>query len=171
MSRARMQIDQNVQANVADDFRQSMRRLAASVTVISLSDGESRYGMTATAVASLSVLPPSLVACVNNMGAFYKYVKSCARFCVNILHCDQREISEAFSSRLSHDERFWHGEWDYDAQVVPYLKSAQANIFCNKVKLIPFGSHDIVIGEVYSAQFRNDVAPLIYCGGSYMSPL
>ena len=42
-----------------------MRRLAATVTIISTSDANgNRYGMTATAVNSLAMDPPSLLICV-----------------------------------------------------------------------------------------------------------
>ena len=42
-------------------FRKALRGLAATVNIVTTSDGGQRYGMTATAVMSLSLDPPSLV--------------------------------------------------------------------------------------------------------------
>ena len=46
-------------------FRQSMRRLATTVSVITCMSEGSPYGITATAVSSLCVEPPSLLVCLN----------------------------------------------------------------------------------------------------------
>lgn len=155
---------------IAGDFRRAMRRFTSAVTVISLAKGTSRYGMTATAVTSLTMAPPALLACVNNGGLFYQSLADTDRFCVNILHWEQADISKAFGSPLTHDQRFAHGRWASDEYMVPFLRDAQASIFCRRVQLVPFGSHDIVIGQVYDACFRSQITPLLYCDGAYVQP-
>jgi flavin reductase len=47
------------------NFREAMRRLAATVNVVTARSGERCFGMTATAVTSLSMDPVSALVCVN----------------------------------------------------------------------------------------------------------
>ena len=47
------------------NFRLAMREFASGVTIIACGEGEARAGCTATAVASLSVSPPSLIVCLS----------------------------------------------------------------------------------------------------------
>lgn len=48
-------------AEIEQAFRKAMRRFAATVSVISARQGVERHAMTATAVTSLSMAPPSLL--------------------------------------------------------------------------------------------------------------
>ena len=47
-------------------FRDSMRRIASTVTIITATDHDRHHGMTVTAVTSVSMEPPSLLVCLNN---------------------------------------------------------------------------------------------------------
>lgn len=53
---------------VGQNFRTTMRRFPATVTVITAcASGDQRdHGMTVTAVTSVSMEPPSLLVCLNN---------------------------------------------------------------------------------------------------------
>jgi flavin reductase (DIM6/NTAB) family NADH-FMN oxidoreductase RutF len=154
--------------DVADNFRRAMRGFTATVTVISLSRDGARHGITATAVTSLSMNPPALVACINNGSRFYRSLACVTDFCVNVLRREQVAISQAFSGQNLQEERFRYGDWPSDEHGVPFLRGAQANIFCRRTQLMRFTSHDIVIGEVYATQVQADVAPLLYCDGNYV---
>ena len=83
-------------------FREAMRRFATTVSIISCSDQEGRlHGMSATAVASVCVEPPTLLICINNSTA-----TRCGRFCVNILRSFHSELSQVFSGKMRGDDRF-----------------------------------------------------------------
>ena len=49
----------------ADQFRSTMRKLAAGVTVITTSYQGALHGMTATAICSVSADPPTVLVAVN----------------------------------------------------------------------------------------------------------
>src|SRR3546814_15206357 len=67
-------------------FRAAMRRLAATVTVISTrADDGIRHGMTATAVTSVSADPPAVLACVNRSAALHAQLHLGPLFCINLL--------------------------------------------------------------------------------------
>lgn len=155
---------------LAPAFRLAMRRLAATVSVISLRHPDGRHGITATAVTSLSMDPPALLVCVNQAGYFHALLEQETRFCVNLLHSEHAEVCLAFAGNEPADQRFARGDWDEDADGVPYLRDAQANLFCDKDRQIAYGSHSIFIGSVHRVDVREDVAPLIYQDGTFLQP-
>ena len=154
-------------------FRDAMRRLAATVTIVSARGADRRHGITATAVTSLSMEPPSLLVCVNRAGSLHALLSESDRFCVNLLRSEQAALSDAFSGKLPSEERFLHGAWREDSTGLPYLADGQASIFCRRKEAIQQGSHSIFIGEVESVLLSEDVSPLIYSNGAYgrCSPL
>ena len=83
---------------ITADFKKAMRRLAATVTIISTSDANgNRYGMTATAVNSLAMDPPSLLICVNHSASIHAPLVGRGRFCVNVLTTGHEDLVSAFS--------------------------------------------------------------------------
>jgi len=151
---------------LGDRFRLAMRRFTSTVTVISTAHEGRRHGMTATAVSSVSLDPPSLLVCVNHRGRLFEIIESCERFCVNVLHSEQASVSRAFADPHNRD-RFAHGDWAADARGTPYLRMAQATIFCCKSLTVPYGSHTVFFGNVEDIGIRDDIAPLLYQDGSY----
>ncbi len=149
-----------------EHFRQSMRRLASTVCVISCKRGGARYGITVTSVTPLSFSPISILACVNKSASISAPLKNEGRYCINVLRASQADVSNSFSGRLSLEERFDVGGWA-ELDGVPYLPNAQASLFCEIDQAISYATHDIIIGCVSEAYFASDIAPLIYLNGSY----
>lgn len=149
-----------------EHFRQSMRRLASTVCVISCKRGLTRYGITVTSVTPLSFSPISILACVNKSASISAPLKDEGRYCINVLRASQVEISNSFSGALSLKERFDVGGWA-EMDDVPYLPDAQASLFCEIDRAISYATHDIIIGCVSAASFAPDISPLIYQNGSY----
>jgi flavin reductase (DIM6/NTAB) family NADH-FMN oxidoreductase RutF len=148
-------------------FRRAMRRFAATVSVISTKQGGHRHAMTATAVTSLSMAPPSLLACVYGTSRFHRILEAQEHFCVNVLYKDQAVLSQAFSRSPSPDDDKrvgWIDDGDFS-----YLSDAQAVVLCRKAMQVPFGTHTIFIGTAINAIVRDDVAPLIFQDGQYGS--
>lgn len=148
-------------------FKLAMRRLPAAVSVITADDGDRRHGMTATAVTSLSLDPPSLIVCINRSTLLHDIMMLGRRFCVNVLRSNQAELSSAFSGAVAPEERFALGTWLTSAQGLKYLADAQINVFCRKVAAVPYGTHTIFIGEAEDVQVRDPVEPLIYQDATY----
>jgi flavin reductase (DIM6/NTAB) family NADH-FMN oxidoreductase RutF len=150
-------------------FRTAMRRVASTVSIISVRSGSERHGTTATSVTSISMEPPSILICFNNASRLHGFLTTEDRFCVNVLHTDNLETSKAFSSAMTGPQRFVHGDWQADEFDTPYLANAQANLFCWKEQEIAYGSHTIFIGRVMEARARTDISPLLYRDGLYAS--
>jgi flavin reductase (DIM6/NTAB) family NADH-FMN oxidoreductase RutF len=152
--------------DVIAQFKQAMRRLAATVTVVTTGQGETKVGMTASAVTSLSMAPPSLLICVNKSAGFHQAIATTDYFCVNILRHGQDDISNAFAGKLTAEERFAMGSWGHERNV-PYLKDAQAVIFCKRSNLFEHGTHSIIVGDATELLLGDPIAPLVYADGRY----
>ncbi|MCX8997461.1 flavin reductase family protein [Rhizobiaceae bacterium BDR2-2] len=149
-----------------EDFRQSMRRLAATVCVISCQHQGVRYGMTVTSVTSLCFSPLSILACINRKASIIAPLRREGHYCINVLKTSQADISRRFSGTVPADERFLTGDWAL-RDGMPYLSDAQANLFCEIDRAFGYATHDIVIGRVTASLFAAEVAPLIYRDGDY----
>ena len=149
-----------------EHFRQSMRRVASTVCVISCRHDGRRFGITVTSVTPLSFAPISILACVNRQSSISAPLKEEGQYCINVLRASQAEISHSFSGGLPAESRFDNGEWA-EKEGIPYLPSAQANLFCELDQAISYATHDIVIGRVNEVAFASDAVPLIYHNGAY----
>jgi flavin reductase len=151
---------------LSDAFRQAMRRVASTVNVITLCVGGRPKGITATAMSSLSLDPPSLLVCINRAAAVHGSMEDVTHFRVNVLHRDQEGIARMFADPGQHATRFLEG-WEMGCERPPRLIEAQAAILCRRIDHHRFGTHSIFIGVVEEAEFRPGVDPLIYVDGRY----
>lgn len=155
------------QDSFRSEFRKAMRRLTSAVTVITTAHEAVRYGMTATAVTSVSADPPSLLICINRSASVHAPLVRSGRFCVNILLAEQTDIAQAFSGGVPQELRFAEGQWSADQSGVPFLREAQANIFCDTDALSSYGTHSIIVGKVSEVLVHGRVTPLLYQDGQY----
>jgi flavin reductase (DIM6/NTAB) family NADH-FMN oxidoreductase RutF len=153
---------------VMQGFRQAMRRVASTVNVITICvDGEPQ-GITATAMSSLAMDPPSLLVCINRAAALHGSIRDVSHFGVNVLHRDQEHLAQMFADRDKAALRFTEG-WHLDCDRPPRLLDAQASILCRRIDHHQFGTHSIFIGVVEDVVLRPDVDPLVYLDGKYGS--
>ena len=153
---------------LATSFRDAMRRVASTVNVISICVDGVPMGITATAMSSLSLDPPSLLVCINRAAAVHAGMEDVPHFRVNVLHRDQEHLARMFADRAQHQLRFASG-WDLDCPGPPRLVDAQASILCRRTDHHAFGTHSIFIGVVEDVVVREDVDPLVYLDGAYGS--
>lgn len=154
-------------ADVQDCFRLAMRRMASTVAIVTTQNDGERHGTTATSVTSISMEPPSVLVCFNQASRVHGFLHAADHYCINMLHTENLEVARIFSSNATAAERFVTGDWQNDADGLPYLVGAQANLFCRKEQEIVYGSHTIFIGRVLRVMTREDVSPLIYRDGRY----
>jgi len=150
--------------NIAEGFKLAMRRLSATVTIVSTGDEEGYHGLAATAVTSVCAEPPAVLACINRSAGPSEKLLQRKRFAINILHADNAGLVPIFSGKLKGPERFLHGAWDH-MEGVPVLVDAQAVLVCNLAQTTVFGTHTILIGTVEAVRIRQDIDPLIYQDG------
>jgi flavin reductase (DIM6/NTAB) family NADH-FMN oxidoreductase RutF len=161
-----------VAPDLQQDFKNAMRRLAATVCIIATTDDEGWHGMTATSVTSVSMDPPSVLVCVNTTASLHKVLQSGKQFCVNLLRASQETYAGTFSSsKIRGADRFADDAWkaNEDEGGLPYLVDAQANLFCDIDHMVPYGTHTIFIGRVNAIRIGELVSPLLYADGQYLA--
>jgi flavin reductase len=152
------------QANL---FRAAMRRFATTVSILTCTSEGSCFGMSATAVTSLSTEPPALLVCVNTATATHRALSRGGTFCVNVLRSCHAELSKSFSGQSRGEERFRVGAWQKTQEGLPFLADAQANLFCQIERTMTYATHTVFVARVHCAIVNQDVDPLIYQDGVY----
>jgi flavin reductase (DIM6/NTAB) family NADH-FMN oxidoreductase RutF len=145
------------------DFVAAMGQHVSSVCIITtMLDGE-RFGLTATAMCSVSASPPRLLVCVNKTGSTHDRILASGLFCVNVLSETQDTVAKSFAGMLGKDrDKFGSGTWQATASGSPALKDAVAVFDCRLVQTIDQFSHSILIGEVVAAASGSSVDALLY---------
>lgn len=156
----------------SDDFKNGMRRLAASVTVVTSAHDGVKAGLTATAVCSLSAQPPRLIVCVNKSGLTFETIEKSNNICVNILSHDQQQYAMRFAGMMAEgeDERFEADVWEAGVTGAPVFKEALVSFECKVDQITDGGSHGIIICDVVDIQMQDrSTDPLLYMDGQWAS--
>jgi flavin reductase (DIM6/NTAB) family NADH-FMN oxidoreductase RutF len=145
--------------------RRIMGRFATGVTVITTRDAEGTYGgMTANAVASLSLEPPLVLVSVDRRAQTHLVLTQTRCFVMNILTADQEPLSRRFAMPGPKD--FSDIPLTTAATGVPVLAEALAWVDCRVTDILAGGDHDIFVGEIHAGDAR-DGQPLLYYAGQY----
>lgn len=153
-----------------ETFKRGMSLLAGGVTLITTRGANGRRGITATAVNSLSLSPPSLVACVGRETGTAKTVVETGKFAVNLLAAGHRDLAMVFAGAagVSGDDRFSHGEWSDHPSGPPLLAGAPAAFVCELVENIEHGTHHVFIGNVVDVVVGpNDEMPAVWAKSNF----
>ncbi|TMC98437.1 MAG: flavin reductase family protein [Chloroflexi bacterium] len=143
----------------AEDFRDVMARLAASVVVISARDGAGFRGLTATSLVSISAEPPMVLVGLERLAATRDAVVEGKAFNVSALTRSQEFIAERFAGRAP--AVAWSDiPHHLGANGIPLIDGCAAWLECRLAQVHEAGDHDICVGEVESA-VKGSGEPLI----------
>jgi flavin reductase (DIM6/NTAB) family NADH-FMN oxidoreductase RutF len=143
-------------------MRSVMGHFASGVTIISTRHEGIDYGLTASAVSSLSLDPPMLLICVNKTSNTRNAIEASGIFAVNILRESQSEVARKFAT--SRSDKFTGLSVSYGDLGVPLLDNMLATIECRVVESVSGGTHTVFLAEVEAAQAREGM-PLTYFRG------
>jgi flavin reductase (DIM6/NTAB) family NADH-FMN oxidoreductase RutF len=128
-------------------FRQVMSLFPTGVAVVTSMGPAGPAGMTANAVASLSLEPMLLMVGFDIRARTLQAVRHSERFAVNFLSRDQEPVSRRFASKLPETEKF--ADTPYDLWLgVPILAGASGWLVCAARSFHEGGDHVIGVGEV-----------------------
>ena len=145
----------------------AMRGIASTIHIITLTLDGAPKGMTATAVSSLSMSPPSLLVCMNESVSMHGAMSGIDWFCVNVLTTRHVAVARTFSDSRLRDVRFETGQWNIGEEHAPRLADAQAAMLCKRVGHHRFGTHSIFLGEVHRVWLCGAPDPLVYLDGAF----
>jgi flavin reductase (DIM6/NTAB) family NADH-FMN oxidoreductase RutF/DNA-binding GntR family transcriptional regulator len=145
-------------------FRQVIGNFASGVTVITTREQDTNYGLTASAVTSLTLEPPMLLVCINKHTATQAVISRTRTFGVNILDQDQAHLAYQFAKPQS--DKFQGVDFSYGSLGVPLLTGALARIECRVAADVEAGTHRVFLAEVDRAE-ANQGTPLTYFRGTF----
>jgi flavin reductase (DIM6/NTAB) family NADH-FMN oxidoreductase RutF len=144
--------------------RQIMGQFATGVTVVTTGGAAGFHGMTANAVASLSLEPPLVLVAVDQRAGTFDFLKQNRCFAVNILRLDQEDLSRRFAAPGPKD--FSDLRTRRGSTGAPILADCLAFVDCRVVEILPGGDHEIFVGEIVDGEFVGG-EPLLYFAGGY----
>jgi flavin reductase (DIM6/NTAB) family NADH-FMN oxidoreductase RutF len=149
-------------------FVEAMGAAATGVTVVTTAGTAGRFGITVSAIASVSAEPPLLLVCVNRKNPSVAAITGNGYFAVNILADHQIDVARIFAGRPPEGQpyEFVDGHWRIGHSKLPLLIEAAASFECEIETIHDAGTHRIFIGRVIAAN-RGTHAALIYNNRSY----
>jgi flavin reductase len=150
-------------------FREAMSRLGAAVHVVTTDGRAGKAGFTATAVASVSDEPTTLLVCLNRKSQITPLMQENGCFCVNTLAASEEHIADVFAGRTGvyMAERFNTGDWATIKTGAPALTSAIAAFDCQVLEAKEVGSHFVYFGSVVAVRLGPAAKALVYHDRAY----
>lgn len=150
-------------------LRDLMARFATGVTVVAARHGPLLAGMTANAIASISVDPPLMMASVARRAETHGAIIGSHAFAISVLAADQRALAECFAQPTTAVKLtgFCDAPWHEAESGSPILEGALAYFDCRLVNRYDGGDHTIFLGEIVAAGYREDAEPLLWYASGF----
>lgn len=146
-----------------------MGRFATGVTIVTVDREGEVHGMTANALASVSLDPVMLLVCVDRAARIHAHMHARKRFGINVLSEKQRLISEYYARPDSSHERAEAeagATFERTQHGTPMLQGSLAYFECCVEATHDAGDHTIFIARVEHAIARQG-EPLLFFRGKY----
>jgi len=144
--------------------RRILGRFATGVTVVTTRGEGGSHGMTANAVASLSLDPPLVLVAVDRGAQMHAQLTACRCFAVNVLSEEQEQLSRRFATRGP--KEFADLNVTIGETGAPILADSLAWVDCRLTDVLSGGDHDIFVGQIVAGDAR-DGRPLLFFAGKY----
>lgn len=146
-------------------YRQLISRFPTGVTVATTLDQRGApQGMTASAVASVSLQPPILLVCVDHAADFHDALSTATVFALSVLAAGQEHLSRRFAEDRT--DRFDGIRLIDGPGGLPLLDGAVAHIVCERWESHVAGDHTVFFGRVTSGEMF-DQRPLVHFRSGY----
>lgn len=142
----------------SETFRDVMSCFATGVTVMTTMVADVPHGMTANAVASVSLDPLLVLVCVERDTAMVDQVRQSGVFALSMLSARQEALSVHFAAgdRPDGDAMFAAAPYAGGITGSPLLAGALAWLDCRVWASYDGGDHVIVVGEVADLAVADD---------------
>ena len=156
----------------ARDFIEAMAAAVTGVNIITTDGRAGRFGLTVSAMCSVSTDPPTVLACINRKSPLRSAILRNQAFCVNVLATQQHWLANTFAgvATTGHAYDFAAARWERGVNEVPRLFDAVATFDCLLKNAHEAGSHTIFVGRVAAALHQTG-KPLLYTNRQYGRPL
>ncbi len=156
-------------------FLSGMSHAAATVNVVTTDGPAGRFGLTVSAMSSVSAdgPRPTLLVCVHHRSAAAEALLANGVFCVNVLRDDQAYVADTFAGRMGQaaSDRFGGARWTTQVTGAPRVIDPLVAFDCRVLRSERVGTHFVVVGEVEDVFIASGGgAPLIYANRAYGTP-
>ena len=151
----------------ATDFKNAMSSLTSAVNIVTTSGVSGRHGFTASAVCSVTDTPPTLLVCMNKSSRSHVHFVENKVLTVNVLGAQHEQLSNAFASKLSSEERFEQATWSELETGSPILIDALVSFDCEIAQIQEVGTHTIFICRTVAIQQGQNEHSLVYFNRAY----
>jgi flavin reductase (DIM6/NTAB) family NADH-FMN oxidoreductase RutF len=149
------------------EFRKVMGHFVTGVTLVTGSDRTGApVGLTANAVASVSLDPVLVLVCLDRSSASRPVILRTRRFGISILRAGDEELARRFALEAP-ENRFEGVELRREVTGAPLLVDALAWADCRLWKSVEAGDHTIVLGEVAACGAVEGGRPLAFFQGEF----
>lgn len=151
-----------------DRFRRVLAHLAGGVAVVTSRNPDGTpSGMTATAVCSVSLVPPLVLACLDVGANTHRAVEASGIFALNLLSHRDVELARRFAGEAA--DKFEGLRVSSAATGAPLLEGTLGYCDCSVLESVAAGDHTIFVGRVEGAELHGEDGsrPLVYYRGRY----
>lgn len=144
-------------------FRDAMASAAAGVHVITTDGTIGRYGITMTAVTSVTDDPPTIMLCINREAAIIPILLQNRDLCINTLSYGQQDIAEHFAgiTNLSPEERFEYHIWHRGQTGQLEVEGALAHLHGQVIEQHEIGTHYIFYVRINEIKIADTNSPAL----------
>ncbi len=147
-----------------DLMKQVNRRFVTGVTVVTTMDEGMPRGLAVNAFSSISLDPPTILACVQRTSSTHDVLYQIDHLAVNILSTDQVDVCQRFASK--NPDKFADTDWSPGPFGSPLLARSSAQMEVEIRERLQASTHTIFIGRVVHADVT-DRHPMVYSGSGF----
>ncbi|CAM2192430.1 FMN reductase (NADH) RutF [Paraburkholderia kururiensis] len=152
-------------------FRNAMSKLVGSVHIVTSTGFSGDVGMTATAVCPISLVPPTLLVCLNQHSRTHDVAIASGVLSVNVLSDDQEALAEEFGVVSGGDmsARFASARWSRGSTGAPLLDGCAVALDCRVDDDHQVGTHSVLFCTVVDVTAHEKDGVLLYGARRYAS--
>lgn len=153
---------ENTEINLfSDAFRRACSYVPTGVAILAGLDAHQKpFGLTLSSLTCVSFVPPLVSVCIRRTSPSVEQIRRNRRFSVNLVGHDQAELATLFATPGL--ERFQQLRWHLSEFGVPEFDDTLGALFCEFVKDIEAGDHQLILGEVKRVALHGCGEPLVY---------
>jgi len=152
-------------------FLAGMSQAACTVNVVTTDGPAGRFGLTISAMASVSAdtPKPTLLVCAHHLARATQAIIANGVFCVNVLRDDQSDISDCFAGRwrTADGDKFSCAHWTAGITGAPRVVDPLVAFDCRVTSSQQVGAHWVLFGTVEDIALARPGSPLIYANHAY----
>ena len=148
-------------------FRHVLGQFCTGITIITTLREDAPIGFACQSFAALSLDPPLVLFCPTKVSRSWQAIEASGKFCVNVLHEKQKDVSARFGSK--EPDKFAGIGWTASKLGSPVIDDTLAHIDCTVASVHDGGDHLVVFGAVHSLSEvpKKKPRPLLFYRGEY----